>query len=545
MRERQLRTVCTSSNKGLGNRQQAVLTEHQFHLLDSRQHGFRSCLKRATAQLFWIDRKHFRSGAQRLLDPEETIAVLYLVAPLLIFAGSFLRSEIALPACTLILLQLSSVVRITDWSGLKRFWSWRTAYFALFSALWVGISFGIGPIHQLGDWFKHYGVLNFLTSNPWPPTTEVRGIGRAVLRYYVGWYLIPATTLKLTGWAFQQGALFLWSALGILVFFQLVAQILLPRTISAALGYPFVIALFGCPNMLGRLITKNWHWLPEGLTTMPTWWVGWIAYPGNSISLAFVPQHTIAGWLSVALLMRQRDQGPLLTFLMLILCAIALWSPFTAIGILPFFIILAARYGLSPILINWRGLASVLLLGVPIALYLEADVGTLPSGFVTSNPCLPTGACFTWFSYALFLIIEVGAPVLILGLWRKSHQGFLSAAVLALALIPFYKMGLINDFGARACLPALMLLSILCAECIVSGPPRYSVAVFLVLLGVLPDLYYDFTKFPRSVVQTTTTMEAVSGEGVREQYFARLPVWVLTKDTRATDTTHEPAVDGH
>jgi hypothetical protein len=480
-----------------------------------------------------------KGGDRRPLDPVETSAVFYLVAPLLIFAGTFLRWEIAIPACALILLQLRSVVRLTAWLSLKDLWSWQTPYLMLFAALWVGMSFGLGPSGQTADWFKHYGVLNFLVSDPWPPTTDIDGIGPAALRYYVGWYLVPAAVLKLTSWPLQQAALFVWSALGVFIFLQLVMQIVAPRRIFAILGTPFIIALFGCPNAMRGFTTSEW--LPDS-SPMGDWWFGWIIYPGNSISLAFVPQHTIAGWLSVALLMRQRDQGPLLPFCMLLLCAVALWSPFSAIGILPFLVALVAHNGVYPLFMDWRGFASLLLLGLPIGLFLHADTGTIPAGFVIANPCLAPGACFSWSSYILFLIAEVGIPLGVLCLWRKHHQPFFVAAAVALMLIPLYKLGLINDFGARTCLPALMLISIFYVECIMSGPIRYSVVACLVLLAAVPD-FYKGTRVPSFHVPTSTTIESIEREELWQQYFARPPIWILRKRARAANSTLPPTDD--
>ena len=462
---------------------------------------------------------------EQKLAPVESLATLYLTAPLFVFFAAFVRVEIAIPACGLVAFQAFQIIRRTAWGDVALLRGWETLWFFVFAAALLSWLYGAGSLHQNGDWFKHYSVLNFLVQHPWPAEARIEGIGESALRYYLGWYLVPALFLKLTGGApLQQFALTAWSTAGLFLFFKLLSQII--GTPRLTLVVPLAFMIFGGADLIGLLLVQE---QPRDFPFIE-WWSGWIQYSSNITAIAWVPQHTIPAWLGAALLMSQRARAPLLPFLPLVSSAILLWSPFAALGLIPFLSTVILRNGARTMLLDWRSTASALLIALPIGVYLLSASGDVPRGFIGSSPCTFGTPCFTWPSYLLFIGVEVGLPIAFLFMARIQERGFLIAAVLTVALIPLYKIGMNNDFGMRASLPALAVLGMLCTKVLVVDTKRH-LGMLAVGLLALPEFYVgmslpvlDYVDAP----STTTFGDSFQlDEQFMRQYFTPLPQWIL------------------
>lgn len=462
-------------------------------------------------------------AAKQSLHWADTAAVLYLVAPLFIFFACFVRLEIAIPACGAIVFMTYQLVRRTSWRG-RTGAPWESLYFLVLAAFWMWLAGGMGPIPlvQNDDWAKHNLIIGLLAQHSWPPSIELPHFGNMTLRYYIGWHLIPSLMLKvlnvksigLVAWA--------WSALGIFLFFSVVRHVVGRRT--AIIAAPLTFIFFGGADIIGTQITQV---SVPGVLHHFEWWAGWVQFSSNTTALLWSPQQALPAWLAVALLMRCRDCDRLLPYCALVFSATALWSPFATIGLLPFLLALILRHGLQPVAFNWRAIAAVLLLGLPIGLYLMSGIATIPHGFIWTTTCAYE-PCFTWAAYPLFLAIEIGAPVAVLFLRGKSEGGFLVAAASALCIIPLYRMGLFNDFAMRASLPSLAVLAVLCAKLFAERKP-YPVAALTVLLLAFPSVSGELSRGFLAEQPFIIDLAAVD-ESYRwwiEQTFAPEPIWVL------------------
>lgn len=466
-------------------------------------------------------------NCRRPLDGCESSALIYLVAPLFVFFAFFVRIEIAIPACIFLASQLWAMIRQGAWAGFVRERKESLGFLAI-ATLWIWLSGGTGPVHQNGDWAKHYSVINFLVGHHWPATADIAGIGESVLRYSIGWYLIPALALKVVDVQVQTLALSVWSVLGIFLFFRLLPDI--TGRGRWAFAVPVFFVFFGGADAIGTLITRFQH----GPVHHLEWWSSWIEFPSNTTSVFWVPQHAIPAWIGIALFMRAREKAELMGFLSVLGVAVFLWSPFSALGLVPFAGALVRRHGLRSVLLDWRQGLALLLLAIPLCLYMVASLDKVPSGPITSIPCLWEGAkCFTWPSYVLFLIVEVGFWIAILfvaGAKASGNRDFLLVAVLSLLLIPLYRLGINNDFGMRVPLPALAVLAILCGKVINTGTRRQAGAILLMLLLALPTTLGEMFRgfLPGGVMPEASFSDAWASKYLR-QYFAPLPVWVIRK----------------
>jgi hypothetical protein len=457
------------------------------------------------------------------LDRWETFGILYLVVPLFVFFAGFIRFELAIAGCALIAWLSYELIRHTAWRR-RSSSRWRPAYFLAIAGLWIWLSGGIGPVHPNGDWSKHYAIVNFLTQHPWPPSQHFAELGESAVRYYLGWYLVPSLLLKATSAGWQAFAMAAWSTLGVFLFFNLLPGIVGER--RAAVLAPLVFIMFGGADLLGTLLSGYHHPVPYHFE----WWIQWIQFSSNTTAIFWVPQHAIPAWLGAALLMRAREHDALLRYCALLLVAALLWSPFSALGLLPFMIALSWRHGLRAIALNWRAIGSGVLLGLPVAIYLHAGSAAIPHGYIGTLPCIAPESCFTFPSYVLFILVEVALPLAVLLVHNKSAQGFLVAAAITLCVIPFYKIGWLNDFAMRASLPALAIVAILCAQLLADGSKVLVAALIVVLLLGLPTTVGEIARgfMPQPEISPDTDFATIEyRKELLSQYFAPLPIWIL------------------
>src|SRR3569832_568239 len=220
-------------------------------------------------------------------------------------------------------------------------------------------------------------------------------------------------------------------------------------------------------------------------------------------------------------------------------------STFNDVGLMTILAVLAWRHGLRKMAFDWRPLASTALLAAPLALYLTAKSEAIPAGFIGALPCIAEHKeCFTWGSYLLFLLLEVGLAVTILLLWRGKEREFLIVAACALCAIPLYRVGIYNDFAMRASLPTLAVLAILSAKVLAAGPQRYSVAIVFVLLMALPTAVGEITRdfLPGQGISPETTFDEPKTTKKHHQKNTPQPNQKQRQKTKKTNTaTTTPA----
>lgn len=96
----------------------------------------------------------------------ETLAALYLVLPLLIFFASFVRLEIGVPGCVLIIYQTYDIIRSTSLCEPAQF-NFQSMYFTAMTALWAWSSAVVGRelvLHNF-DCSKHCSPIDLRESS--------------------------------------------------------------------------------------------------------------------------------------------------------------------------------------------------------------------------------------------------------------------------------------------------------------------------------------------------------------------------------------------
>lgn len=448
----------------------------------------------------------------------ECAAFLYLFAPVVVFFATFVRWEIAALAVPLLLWSLASIARRTTFALPAGQGKAALCYAGLSAAcLVLGGAGGFTAIP--GDWEKHFAILNFLLQNDWPPTITSATGDVEVLRYSLGWYLVPALVAKAVGAhnvdLFSAG----WSLIGLAIFFSLAADFW-PGWKGKIAG-PVVFLLFSGMDYIGTQLTGYMaaphHW---------EWWSGWMQYTSSMTSLFWVPQHAIAGWVAIAVLMRQWDEPTALEHLGALLLAVLLWSPFIAVGLLPFYLALAIRHGLRPLVFSWWPIAAGAVVGVLLVLYLISGTAALMHGPIWQLPCVaaaaPSPLCYSPKSYATVMALEVLPFVALVWIADRRFRPLIIAAAVTLAVLPFYRLGLYNDLTMRGSAPALAILAILAGRALASSSAKVAIPLLTVLAvgAVTPvgQLQRAFTE-PHTISSANEFDGDLLGK-FRQQYFA-------------------------
>ena len=500
------------------------------------------------------------------------MTAVYLLLPVVLFAVGWLRAPFA--ALTLVLVaallfDLSREAGRALHSGWQQFAARRLAGLArqawqlpaaalLLAVLALSGAGGLG--FQNPDYQASNALLKDLILNPWPLTFMADG-RPARLVYYVGYYLPAALLGKWLGWLAANIAIWIWTAVGFglaFAWFRLLSRAHLRRSASRLLWLALIFCLAGGLDFLAL-------WAQQGavpnLTVHMETWARYFQYSANTTLLYWVPQQALAAWLGAGLVMDALYHAPSPKYLAPALAAGLLWSPFGVVGLLPFVLLLPARYwtpaGRRRL---WHpaallaGLVALWVGGV-VSLYLAANRFSFPIGWVWQGTVGPPRAAV---ALGTFIGVEFGALAVLslLLLWLGSGSQLaasghpvprpadrswfaglgrafnlrprqLTAYLVSLAvlcLLPLLRVGIENDFVMRASIPALFVLWQVTAKLVVDAPQRwrgrpaqarfsalYLALVLVVLLGFLPGLdevarslrFYQFGPPPLSAVATT------------------------------------------
>lgn len=332
-----------------------------------------------------------------------------------------------------------------------------------------------------GDYYKHNAIFNDLISLSWPVHYQ-----RAYLVYYFAYYLPSALIGKWWGWQVGNGALFIWTLMGIsLVFLWLFSFINEKKQLWYGLLFPFFSGLDGLGKLImrGKVVNNEWEW----------WGRNW-QYSGNTTLFFYVPQQVLIGWLLMGMLLYILVKHKTLPFQILLLSTSLLWSPFIFLGILPFYLLLLVKK--QYLLSVTELIISVVIFGIEL-LFLISNMTffakeTYASGWLWDIEKLI--GSWVLVRLALFYIFEFGVFAffiyrLIFKKTRRTEFVVFIVSLILLFLIPWYKIGLMNDFAMRASIPALYVISYFWIRSIIETRKSALTNFIVVTLFIISSLY--------------------------------------------------------
>lgn len=412
------------------------------------------------------------------------LSFLYLLVPSVIVLLRFQAWSTAIPvalAAVAAVWWLAVCWRVAPVPAPSWRWSasWPFLMLAAVAAWTIGV---IPPFAQNEDWIKHYALFNILSDQSWPPAVATeQGIG--TLRYSLGYYVVPSLIAKLTGPASLGLAIYAWTMLGLYLSLTLAfAAKAVPVAGRFLLGAVFL--LFSGADVVGRGIVHSKLVLPMHYE----WWAGFGEFSSSITSIVWTPQHALSAWIATFLIVRypQRTvQGA-----GVLGAAVAIWSPFSAVGIAPVLAWAVYKAGLRHLL-TWMNLIAAPVLLFAGAMFLTRDAGGIPTGFVWNHIDF-TGnhIVFSTARWLLFVALEFVLIALSLLVVTPRRAGLIAIATITLLLLSLTDVGVSSDLMMRGSLPALGILAALAAVAVVTAPNTWRKAplVACLLLGVVTPM---------------------------------------------------------
>jgi hypothetical protein len=460
--------------------------------------------------------------------PLYALSFWYLGIPVLIFLASWLSWYVAVPACLAWAVAMWGVHKETCRSPDNQvvFSGWELMVVGVGAALFCLFA-GVGGVtYQHGDYDKHNAIFHDLIQHEWPVIYPPNAYTEATtfLNYYLGYYLVPSVLAKLTGMEWAALWVFLWTSLGTML-------ALMHMKAFARMHYGLLVLgflLFGGFDVLTGVYRSAQVWYHEGLgpdllevLVIETWEVSlmknWglvsnarnVSYVANIIAFESVPQHALASWLAVGVLMGTLLHRVYKGGFWLLLAFVGFWSPLVAVGILPW--ILFVHFSRPFSLKEFVTLPNMLAvpLGILLMLYFLCRFPLQPSGwawhFIPADSFL--------ILYVLFIALEFGvyAAIAFWVLKTPRHRYMLVLVCMVLLVSPLYKLGYYSDLLTRGSNPSLCILYFLLVWALPqinllqwsAYSNKQRILVFCLLLGFAnPVRYIAMRLIPYPIVAT-------------------------------------------
>ena len=294
------------------------------------------------------------------------LTILYLVLPVVIWLVGWFHWWIGIPAVLLLAFALARSI-LPSWR--VPFWNmslWRTSLtpvtgvIILAGLAWV-MATAAGGVFDIEnyDWDKHRAVWLHLSRDDWPVYFTTYFELPLILRYYLGYYMVPGLLGKWLGVAALNWAVPLWTWCGAALMLQLFTR---GFRVLPALAGTLVIVLFG--------ITVPFIPLYEGDRDYSLYRI-----------FTHAPQHFIPSVLYSLMLIQLRHHAHFLTVSGVVVATSIFWSPFIAIALLPLVGVLMLQNGIRPFM-RWQNLLVAPALALLLASYVSSGAARFQRGWL-------------------------------------------------------------------------------------------------------------------------------------------------------------------
>ena len=344
------------------------------------------------------------------------------------------------------------------------------------------------------DWLIRDALLHDMVAQPWPFAYRIDdadlGAQSLMMRAPLAMYMAPAAIGKVFGQHAAQLALLAQNAALLTLILYLIVPTHCRFWRAAAIVTVFV--MFSGLDVVPVLARRALHIAHQASSVTPPDhlepWADLFQYSSHITQVFWAAPHAIAGWAFAGLYLRWQRGNIRTGVLLSSLPFVAFWSPFALVGAAPF-AGYAAASDLAGGKIGRSDVITVLLAALPaplLLIFLAGGSGAVEHGFIIDKPNF-------WSVYVSFIYVEFVPYVVLLAVMRPAivkDPTFL-LIVGCLLFIPFYKVGVSNDFAMRASIPALALLAanfaIALAESLELGncPAWTRLATAIVLIGAV------------------------------------------------------------
>lgn len=392
------------------------------------------------------------------------LAIGYLALPFAIWLLSWLEWWVGIPAVVALALALATALR-GQWRTPKAPWVVAVLLVAL---AWVLATPAGGVFRGIeGDWVIQRSILLDLSRGGWPTyLVDHRHDEPLLLRYYLGYYLVPTLFSQWFGQAALNWAVPLWTWAGYgLICVLFVRGLANGRAVAVAL---FVLVFFSGLDAIEYvarrvffgaghsstldLLRDGMSFVRSGASPM------FLEYQSHAQTSGHTPQHFITGGLCTLLMVQLRRHTRFLAVSGLVLALCLFWSSLQFFGLLVLAGALLVGNGVR-LFATWQNLLVAPALATVLALYLTAGTVAFPSGWLWEIYA-------SGFQLAADMGLFYASEVLIVAilLWRARpgivREPFFVVAVALLLAAPWWWYGApgFSQLTLRITVPPLFVL---------------------------------------------------------------------------------------
>jgi hypothetical protein len=450
-------------------------------------------------------------------------SMAYIYIPIIVFLLGWTRLPIALICIAAVTYGVKHVLRdyIAD-SNSKgqelRISPWILITSILFFLI-VGYYAGWGRfVAQSSDWFKHNAVLSDLVNRPWP-VYYLNEIGdgideHSMLTYYIAQYLVPALFGKLFhSYRVSEVVNYVWAEIGLILVFLNMIRILQVKTTRMQMLTAFLLCFFSGPLLLGQKILELVYPGEASTATLYHWFSFQngirLQYSSNYTMLRWVFPQVIAIWLMVLLFIEHKEK--IEDYVALLLPSL-LFGTLSFVGILPVAFTMALfmlvkdkniKHWIKQVF-SLSNIAMASTLGIVLVLYFYGNITCKKSDSVGFS-AIDYSNGNVW-KYVIFIFTMVLIYGICLFIQNKRNPLFY-ISVGELVLLPFFKMGLYNDFVMRCSIPCLFIMLVMIVdylnEMAAIGFERmnafYKLCTMCLIVGISIGLIHPLQEFSDSI----------------------------------------------
>ena len=417
------------------------------------------------------------------------LAVAYLLAPVAVWLLGWFHWWVGVPAAALL--------AAGAWPALSGSWRWRrpsrtTVVLALAAGVWVAAMPGgvvFSTLFSL-QWPIQHTVLLDLTRGGWPTyPVDYLNDSPPLLRYYLGWHMIPVLLGRWLGLAALNWAVPLWTWCGTALIVLLLVRGL--PTLRAALLAFAVLGFFSGMDVVEMALAEG---VPDAVRTLrdkldPDWVVPHgqnrhLHFGRPSLSsmrlehsfpaqwLMAEPQHFLPAGLATLLMLRLRERRRFLSASGVVLACCLFWSPLVATGLLPLAAAMLVKNPNARHVASWRNVFVAVPLAVLIALYMTSGHVDFERGWLWE-----LYDDRTRMAIDVLLLYAAEFAVLAALLWRLdpglARDPTFPTTVAMMLAAPWYWYGTprFSEWSLRFTVPALVMLAHYTARAVAARPP--------------------------------------------------------------------------
>lgn len=363
-----------------------------------------------------------------------------------------------------------------------------------------------GFANQTLDYPKHNAILSDLTNKAWPVYYENNG-ETSMLTYYLGQYIVPSLIGKLfSSVNVAMLANGIWAMLGLLlavlgIFKVTKADNSKKQIVALGITLFFSTCLI-LSRVLGELVITNQpigtgHWFMMNDTYK-------LQYSSNLVLLRWVFPQCIVPWIIFTIFYDNRFD---IEHYVILCLPILFYASFSFIGMLCFLFTMVIIYGVKTknikLLLKKIFSPSNIIVGVTLGsillLYFLGNVLTEKPEDISLQMAGYSGSNI-WV-YICFILSVL--PYTFLLFKRNKKNPFYWIATVILLILPFFRMGLYNDFCMRVSIIPLLVYTILTIDSILYEKSKIckGIIIGIFLIGAITPIEELYTSVTNMSVE--------------------------------------------